>query len=128
MAPSSACGSSARCPRPFAPTSQPGRQGTRNISVKALRNLNTLSQGGLSAALSQGIYRFIDFYRYRKIGIRCSLLNDVLRLEGTAKPGTTTYLIDGGWLPPRIDIIVSTPTIAFQEMVKRLKRIERTGP
>ena len=103
-------------------------EGTRNISVKALRNLNTLSRGGLSAVLSQGLYQFIDFYRYRKIGIRCSLLNDVLRLEGTAKPGTTTYLIDGGWLPPRIDIIVSSPTIAFQEMVKRLKRIERTGP
>lgn len=102
-------------------------KGTRNISVKALRNLNTLSQGGLSAILSQGIYRFIDFYRYRKIGIRCSLQNDVLRLEGTARSGDTTYLVDGGWLPPRIDIIVSSPTISFQEMVKRLKRIERAG-
>lgn len=102
-------------------------RGKRNISVKALRNLNTLSQGGLSAALSQGIYRFIDFYRYRKIGIRCSLRNDVFQLEGTAKPGTDTYLIYGGWLPPRIDVIVSTPTISFHEMVRRLKRIERAG-
>jgi hypothetical protein len=102
-------------------------EGTRNISVKAIHNLNTLSQGGLSAALSQGIYRFIDFYRYRKIGIRCWLKNDVFHLEGTAKPGTSAYLIDGGWLPPRIDVIVSTPTNSFQEMVKRLKRIERRG-
>ena len=66
-------------------------------------------------------------YRYRKIGIRCSLRNDVFHLEGTAKPGTSTYLIYGGWLPPRIDVIASTPTISFQEMVKRLKRIERAG-
>jgi hypothetical protein len=102
-------------------------KGKRNISVKAIKNLNTLSQGGLSAALSQGIYRFIDFYRYRKIGIRCSLRNDVFHLEGTAKPDTDTYLIYGGWLPPRIDVIVSSPIISFQEMVKRLKRIERAG-
>jgi hypothetical protein len=114
-------------PSAFRATFETREKGTRNISVKALRNLNTLSQGGLAAALSQGIYRFIDFYRYRKIGIRCWLRNDVFHLEGTAKPGTDTYLIYGGWLPPRIDVIVSTPTISFQEMVKRLKRIERTG-
>jgi hypothetical protein len=114
-------------PSAFRAAIETREQGTRNISVKALRNLNTLSQGGLSAALSQGIYRFIDYYRYRKIGIRCWLQNDVLHLEGTAKPGTNTYLVYGGWLPPRIDVIVSTPTIAFQEMVKRLKRLERAG-
>jgi hypothetical protein len=114
-------------PSAFRATFETREKGTRNISVKALRNLNTLSQGGLAAALSQGIYRFIDFYRYRKIGIRCWLRNDIFHLEGTAKPGTDTYLIYGGWLPPRINVIVSTPTISFQEMVKRLKRIERTG-
>jgi len=114
-------------PSAFRATFETREKGTRNISVKALRNLNTLSQGGLAAALSQGIYRFIDFYRYRKIGIRCWLRNDVFHLEGTAKPGTDTYLIYGGWLPPRIDVIVSSPTISFQEMVKRLKRIERAG-
>jgi hypothetical protein len=114
-------------PSAFRAAFETRQKGKRNISVKAIRNLNTLSQGGLSAALSQGVYRFIDFYRYRKIGIRCSLRNDVFQLAGTAKPGTDTYLIYGGWLPPRIDVIVSTPTISFQEMVRRLKRIERAG-
>lgn len=114
-------------PSAFRASFETREEGPRNISVKAIHNLNTLSQGGLSAALSQGIYRFIDYYRYRKIGIRCQLQNDIFRLEGTAKPGTSTYLIDGGWLAPRIDVIVSSPTISFQEMVKRLKRIDRTG-
>lgn len=101
-------------------------EGTRNISVKAIRNLNTLSMGGLSAALSQGIYQFIDFYRYRKIGIVCRLQNDLFHLEGTAREGSDQYLIYGGLLPPRIDVVVSSPTISFKEMVGRLKRIERT--
>jgi translocation and assembly module TamB len=101
-------------------------EGTRNISVKAIRNLNTLSQGGLSAALSQGVYRFIDFYHYRKIGILCSLQNDLFHLEGTGRSDSNQYLIYGGLLPPRIDVVISSPTISFKEMVKRLKRIERT--
>ena len=100
--------------------------GTRNISVKALNNINTLSQGGLSAALSQGIYQFIDFYRYRKIGLLCSLKNDLFQVQGTARETDPRYLIEGSLLPPRIDVLVSSPTISFKEMVRRLQRIERT--
>lgn len=101
--------------------------GTRNISVKALNNLTILSQGGLSAALSRGIYQFIDFYRYRSIGIACSLENDLFRMHGTAREGSDRYLVYGAFLPPRIDIVTSSPTVSFKEMVKRLKRIERPG-
>jgi len=101
--------------------------GTRNISVKALNNLTILSQGGLSAALSRGIYRFIDFYRYRSLGIECSLENDLFRMRGTAREGSDRYLVYGAFLPPRIDIVTSSPTVSFKEMVKRLKRIERPG-
>jgi hypothetical protein len=101
--------------------------GRRNISVKALNNLTILSQGGLSAALSRGIHQFIDFYRYRRIGIACSLENDLFRLRGTALEGSDRYLVHGGLLPPRIDVITSVPTVSFREMVKRLKRLDRAG-
>jgi hypothetical protein len=101
--------------------------GKRNISVKALNDLTDISQGGVSQALSQGIYQFIDFYRYRKIGMACTLEKDVFRLEGTARPGSRKYLVDGGILPPRIDVIISSPKISFTEMIRRLQRIERAG-
>lgn len=101
--------------------------GTRNISVKALNNLSILSQGGISAALSRGVYQFIDFYRYQKIAFNCSLVNDTFTLIGTALPGSSRYLVRGGLLPPRIDITTSTPTISFKEMVNRLGRIDRAG-
>jgi len=102
-------------------------KGRRNISVKALNNLSILSQGGLSAALSRGIYRFIDFYRYQKIGIHCTLNNDVFRLQGTAREGSGDYLVYGGLLPPKIDIIAPGRDISFKEMLKRLSRIDRAG-
>jgi hypothetical protein len=100
-------------------------QGKRNISVKALNNLTILSQGGLSAALSRGVYRFIDFYRYRKIGIVCELEKDVFHLRGTARPDSDRYLVYGGFLPPKIDIVAPPAAISFSEMLKRLQRIER---
>lgn len=103
------------------------KQGKRNISVKALNNLSILSQGGISSVLSRGIYRFIDFYRYRTIGFKCSLENDIFTLVGTASPGSDRYLVQGGLLPPRIDITTSTPTISFKEMMNRLGRIDRAG-
>ncbi len=100
-------------------------EGRRNISVKALNNLAILSQGGLSAALSRGIYRFIDFYRYRKIGIACELERDVFHLRGIARSDTDRYLVYGGALPPKIDIVAPPSAISFSEMLKRLQRIER---
>lgn len=100
-------------------------EGQRNISVRALNNLTILSQGGLSAALSRGIYQFIDFYRYRRIGIACKLERDLFQLRGIARSDTDRYLVDGGLLPPKIDIIAPPSAIAFSEMLKRLQRIER---
>ncbi len=100
-------------------------EGRRNISVKALNNLSILSQGGLSAALSRGLYRFIDFYRYRKIGIACELQRDVFHLRGVARADTDRYLVYGGVLAPKIDIIAPPSAVSFSEMLKRLQRIER---
>jgi translocation and assembly module TamB len=116
-----------KTPTRFAAEFATRETGKRNISVKALNNLTVISQGGVSQALSQGIYQFIDFYRYRKIGMACTLERDVFRLEGTARPGSRNYLVDGGILPPRIDVIVSSPKISFTEMVRRLQRVERAG-
>lgn len=99
--------------------------GRRNISVKALKNLSILSQGGLQAALSRGVYRFIDFYRYRRIGFVCSLENDLFQLRGTAREGSDKYLIYGGLMPPKIDIVAPSRNISFKEMVKRLGRLDR---
>ncbi|SDZ94697.1 hypothetical protein SAMN05660420_00835 [Desulfuromusa kysingii] len=101
--------------------------GKRNISVKALNNLSVISQGGMTAALSRGIYRFIDFYRFQKIGFKCALDNDNFTLLGTALSGSNKYLVYGGFLPPKIDITTTTPTISFKEMMNRLSRIDRTG-
>ncbi len=102
-------------------------QGQRSISVKALNNLTVISQGGVSAALSRGVYQFIDFYRYRKIGLFCALRNDVFVLKGTARNDSDLHLVDGGLLPPRINILAPGTGVSFREMLRRLERIDRTA-
>ena len=102
-------------------------RGQRNISVKAINNLAVISQGGISAALSRGVYRFIDFYRYRRMGLFCALRNDVFVLRGTARPGSDLYIVEGGLLPPRIDVLAPQSAISFREMLRRLSRIDRAG-
>ncbi|ALC15310.1 hypothetical protein DSOUD_0519 [Desulfuromonas soudanensis] len=114
-------------PTRFEAALQTRKSGKRNISVKALNNLTILSEGGVAATLSRGIYRFIDFYRYRSIGIDCSLDNDLFRLRGTALEGSDSYLVYGGLLPPRIDVVTTPQAVSFREMVKRLKRLDRAG-
>ncbi len=101
--------------------------GKRDISVRALNNLAILSQGGVSSALSRGIYRFIDYYRYRRIGILFTLDRDLFQLKGTAREGTDRFLVDGGILPPKIDIIAPPSAISFSEMLRRLQRMERAN-
>ena len=100
-------------------------EGERNISVKALNNLSVISQGGFAGVLGKGVYQFINFYNYRRLGLACTLRNDSFHLTGTAREESDRYLIDGGWLPPKIDIIAPPGTISFKEMLSRIKRVDR---
>jgi hypothetical protein len=52
------------------------------------------------------------------------LENDVFTLRGTADPARNA-LVDGGLLPPKINIIAPRNKISFREMLKRLGRMER---
>jgi len=57
--------------------------------------------------------------------VRCTLEKDVFTLAGTAL-NSGNYLVYGGWLPPKINIVAPEHNISFREMLKRLDRIGRT--
>jgi hypothetical protein len=93
------------------------------ISVEALKNISILGSGSSTMVLSQGIYQLFKRYRYEKMGFKGSLRNDNLLLLGIEREGRKGYLVKGGALPPRVDVISYTQNISFQDMVKRLKRV-----
>jgi hypothetical protein len=102
------------------------RGAEQSISVDAIENLSILGTGsaGISRALSSGINSFFKEYRYRKIGFRCTLKNDVLTLRGTIHKGGTEYLVWRGLLWG-VNVINQNPDnmIRFKDMQKRIKRI-----
>ena len=95
------------------------------ISVDALENISVLGSGSSTSMLNKGIYSLFKKYRYEKIGFKGSLRNDNLLLSGIEGEGGKQYLVKGGAIPPKVDVISYNQNISFQEMVKRLKRIKQ---
>ncbi len=96
---------------------------SQKINVEALRKISILGTGSSSSILDRGMYRFFKEYRYEKLGFRASLKNDRLRLLGIENRGNAGYLVKGGLLPPKVDVISYNQDISFREMVNRLKRV-----
>jgi hypothetical protein len=100
----------------------------QRISVDAIRSLSILGGSG-GDPFSSGVLSFFDEYGYAKLGFHCSLDGDRLTLEGVEQRDGKDYLVVGSLLPPRVDVVSHTRTIAFSEMVSRLRRAAQSeGP
>jgi hypothetical protein len=97
----------------------------QRISVEALKKISILGTGSSVSVLDRGIYRFFREYRYEKIGFRADLRNDSLLLLGPGSGADSKYLVKGGLLPPKVDVITYNQNISFRELVSRLKRISQ---
>jgi len=97
---------------------------SQRISVEALEKISILGSGSAAAVLSRGVYQFFKQYRYKKMGFRGSLRNDRFFLLGIEAEGNKEYIVKGGLIPPRVNVISYTQNVSFQEMVKRLNRVE----
>jgi hypothetical protein len=95
------------------------------ISVEALKKISILGSGTPASVLSSGIYQFFKEYRYKKMGFRGTLKNDNFLLLGIEAEGNREYIVRGGLLPPKVDVISYTQNVSFQEMLKRLKRVKQ---
>jgi hypothetical protein len=96
----------------------------QRISVEALNKITVLSSGEDAGALYGGFASFFDSFRYSKLGFKANLKNDRLTLRGVESQGDQEFLVVGSLLPPRVNIISHTQTIAFSELLHRLERIK----
>jgi hypothetical protein len=101
---------------------------SQKFSLGAVNSLSILSSGEASAVPTKsGLTRFISEFGYEKIGIFCSLKNDVFTLRGTIQEKGVEYLVKRSWLFG-ISVVNKKPRnrISFKDMVSRLKRIGRS--
>ncbi len=102
-------------------TNDPGFKGEQRISIKAIENLSILGggQGGIPI-----LGAFFKSFPYSRIGISCSLKNDVFELHGLTRKNGVEYLIERGFWGG-VNVVNMNPEgrISFADMVDRLKRI-----
>jgi hypothetical protein len=97
----------------------------QKFSLKAVDNLSVISSGGQSAAPSRSfLTRFVHRFNYSRIGIACSLENDVFTLKGTIVDNGVQYLVRRATFFG-IDVVNAKPvnTISFKDMLGRLERV-----
>jgi len=93
------------------------------ISQKAVDNISNLGGAGLGGALSRSFLRFLEDFPYRQLGISCRLENGVCYMGGVAPAETGYYLVQGRWLPPRLDVIGYANEVDWTSLVERLKSV-----
>ncbi len=104
--------------------SEPRKGIPQKFSLKAANDLAIISSGNQTLQPGKGWTRFISNFRYKKIGIFCSLKNDLFTLRGTIKEKGVEYLVKGDWIFG-INVINKKPEnqIRFKDMLNRMKRI-----
>ncbi len=97
----------------------------QKFSLGAVNDLSIISSGeGSSLASNKGITRFISEFGYTKIGISCSLKNDIFTLNGTIREKGVEYLVKRSWLFGISVVNKKTQNrIRFKDMMDRLNRI-----
>jgi len=104
--------------------SDPEVPGPKRISLKAVENLAILGGGGAIPLFG----RMFKEFGYRRIGISCSLSNDVFSLHGLIHKDGEEYLVERG-LFTGVNVINRNPEgrISFRDMLDRLGRIVQSN-
>jgi hypothetical protein len=98
---------------------------SQKFSLGAVNDLSIISSGeGTAVAPNKGFTRFISEFGYKKIGIFCSLKNDMFTLRGTIREKGVEYLVKRSWLFG-ISVVNKKVRnrIRFKDMMSRLERI-----
>jgi hypothetical protein len=93
------------------------------ISQRAVDNISNLGGGGVAGAVSRSFLRFLKDFPYQRLGISCRLINGVCHMGGVAPAESGYYLVQGRFLPPRLDVIGYASEVDWPTLVQRLKSV-----
>ncbi|HEC60352.1 MAG TPA: hypothetical protein ENI24_12385 [Methylophaga sp.] len=100
----------------------------RRISQRAIDNLSQIG-GGVGGILSRSFLRFFEDFSYQKLGLNCKLLNEVCVMSGIDEAKQGYYIVKGGGLPPRINVVGYTRQVDWPDLIERLKAVSQSsGP
>jgi hypothetical protein len=103
----------------------PDDDSRHRISQRAVDNISNLGGGGVGGALSRGFLTLFEDFPYKRLGIRCRLENGVCHMGGVAPAENGYYLVQGTWLPPRLDVMGYAEQVDWESLVDRLVAVTR---
>ncbi|PHS69733.1 MAG: hypothetical protein COB23_05580 [Methylophaga sp.] len=105
-----------------------GDRSRRRISQKAVDNLSQIG-GGAGGLLSRSFLRFFEDFSYQRLGLSCQLRNEVCEMSGVGETEQGYYIVKGGGLPPRINVVGYTRRVDWPDLIERLKAVSQSsGP
>jgi hypothetical protein len=105
-----------------------GDKSQRRISQKAIDNLSQIG-GGVGGILSRSFLRFFEDFSYQKLGLNCILRNEICAMSGVGEAKQGYYIVKGGGLPPRINVVGYTWQVDWPDLIERLKVVSQSsGP
>ena len=106
----------------------PENDGSRHrISQRAVDNLASL--GGANAVLSSTFLRIFKEFSYHSLGLSCRLQAGVCTMGGVERAERGYYIVRGGGMPPRVDVIGFNPRVDWATLLERLRPVAASkGP
>lgn len=98
-----------------------GDASRHRISQRAVNNLASL--GGAKAVLSTTFLRFFQEFSYDRIGISCRLRAGICEMGGVAPAQSGYYIVKGGGIPPRVDVVGFNTRVDWDTLVERLQAV-----
>jgi hypothetical protein len=61
------------------------------------------------------------------MGLSCQLRNEVCIMSGVEQADHAYYIVKGGGLPPRINVMGYTKRVDWSELISRLKAVSKSS-
>jgi len=100
----------------------PGRGVRQRISQRAVQDISSIGGGGIMHTLQGRLIALFDDFGYRKIALRCRLLNEICTMSGLHSAGGGFTIVEGSGLP-RLDVVGFNREVDWPTLVERLTQI-----
>jgi len=108
----------------------PDDRSEHRISQRAVSNISAIgggSSGNTMMALSSGVLKFFENFKYDRLGLACKLANDVCVMQGIGPAAAGYYIVKGRGIP-RINVIGTAGRIDWPQLVANLEAATKAGP
>ncbi|PKM16347.1 MAG: hypothetical protein CVV12_03630 [Gammaproteobacteria bacterium HGW-Gammaproteobacteria-2] len=102
--------------------SSPGYKGKKKISQRAVRDLTSVGGGGIAAGLQNSMLKMFSNFSYAKLGLKCTLRQNVCHMDGVGSAGQGYTIVDGSGLP-RITVVGFSRRVDWPVLLARLKAV-----